>query len=234
MQAIDSYRTGALERVIPPFSRIAEEAEAAAQTEFERLGAEPADPDGLIDMADLAEQAQEHGVAFYETMRRLRQGVLNLLAVGLHHLFEQQQLFFFQRELTTGEDDPFKISTLEERLAECGIDCGSFGCATEVHELRVAANAVKHGAGRSARTLAQLRPDLFEDPVLAKILRDRGLTVDERQALDRAKMLVAPLAGEGLYVKENDLMGWCDAARAYWSELATILEERGQQQRVAE
>ena len=227
---IDSYRTGALERVLPPFSRIAEEAEAAADAEFERLGAIPADPDGLVDMADLAEQADGHGQALYETMKGLRQGVRNLLSVGLHHLFEQQQVFFFQHVLATKENEEFQPTKLEERLVENGIDPKTFGCAAKLCELRVAANAIKHGAGRSAQKLAELRPDLFQNPLLAELDRSLGLpTMDKEKARGRAAVLVAPLAGEDLYVTENDLTGWCDAAREYWLELATNLEALQQQ-----
>ena len=227
VQAIEVYRTGALERILPVFARIAEEADAAANAEFKRLGAMPADPDGLVDIGDLAEQAEGHGQALYDTMRRLGQGVLNLLAVGLHHLFEQQQAFFFQQALATKENEQFQRTKLEERLAEQGIDAKSFGCAAKVRELRIAANAIKHGAGPAATQLAGLRPDLFQDPILAKL---GWPTTNEERAQERAAELVAPLAGNDLYVTENDLTGWCEAAKEYWLQLATSLEALQQQQ----
>ena len=230
---IESYRRAGLERILPAFSRINEEAEPVVEAEFERLRAMPADPEGRIDIADLAEQAQEHGQMFYATMHGLRQGLHNLLAVGLHHLFEQQQLFFFQRQLATKENEVFHITRFNNRLAECGIDSNDFRrAAAKTDELRVAANAIKHGAGRSANELAELRPDLFEDPILAKVHADIGLPKNEQRARERARAraaaLVAPLAGDGLYVAEHDLTAWCDAARAYWLALATILEEEQQ------
>ena len=231
VDAIESYRAGVFDRVLPAFSEIGEEADAAANAEFERLGAMPADPDGLVDMADLAEQAERHGQALYETMKGLRQGVRNLLAVGLHHLVEQQQVAFFQRALATTEDERFKPGTLDDRLVELGIDLKSCGCTAKVYELRVAANAIKHGAGPSANALAVLRPDLFEDPTLAELLRSRGLaTMDQDRARRLAAALVAPLAGEDLYVTDNDLAGWCDAAKEYWLELAIRVEGLQQQQ----
>ena len=168
-----------------------------------------------------------------------RQGVHNLLAVGLHHLFVQQQMSFFQRALATKENKTWDGTTLDERLAKCGIDSNDFRrAAAKTDELRVAANAIKHGAGRSANQLARLRPDLFEDPILAKVHAEIGLPKDEERARERARgraaALVAPLAGDGLYVAENDLTAWCDAAKSYWLELATILEEGQQQPRVPE
>ena len=227
VQAIEVYRTGALERILPVFAGIAEEADAAARAEFERLGAMPADPDGFVDMGDLAEQAQGHGEALYDTMRRLGQGVLNLLAVGLHHLFEQQQVSFFQQALATEENERFERRKLEERLAEQGIDAKSFGCAAKVHELRIAANAIKHGAGPAATQLAGLRPDLFQDPILAKVGWPR---TNKERAQERAAALVAPLAGDDLYVTEDDLTSWCDATKEYWLQVATSLEALQQRQ----
>ena len=38
-------------------------------------------------------------------MSGVRQGVLNVLAVGLYHLFEQQQLFFLRRGLLSRAED---------------------------------------------------------------------------------------------------------------------------------
>ena len=64
-----------------------------AEAEFDRLGSMPADPDVSINLGDIAHWATEHGIEYYETMLAVRQGMVNLLAVGLHHLFEQQQLF---------------------------------------------------------------------------------------------------------------------------------------------
>ena len=233
VNAIESYRAGALERVLPAFGRIGEEADAAADAEFERLGAMPADPDGVVDMADLAEHADGHGQALYETMNGLRQGVRNLLAVGLHHVFEQQQVSFFHGALPTKEKAEFQPTKLREKLVEYRIDPKSFGSAAKVYELRVAANAIKHGAGTSAEKLAELRPDLFENPILAKLDRSRGLpAIDKEKARGRAAALVAPLAGNDLYVTEDDLTAWCDAARDYWLELATSLEALQQEQEV--
>ena len=92
VRTIEGFRAGALEKVAAAFSSIAEEADTAAEAEYERLGSMPAEPNSSIDMGDVAEWAIEHGIEYYETMSGIRQGVLNLLAVGLHHLFEQQQL----------------------------------------------------------------------------------------------------------------------------------------------
>ena len=161
---IEAYRTGALERILPAFRGIGEEADAAADAEFERLGAMPAAPDDQVDMADLAERADRHGQKFYEMMRRVRQGWLNLVAVGLHHLVEQQQSLFFQNALATAGNEEFRPGALNERLAEHGVDAENLGGAARVWELRTAANAIKHGPGPAARRPGRTPPRAVRGP----------------------------------------------------------------------
>ena len=80
-------------------------------------------------MSDVADMAMDHGRTVYETMSGVRQGVLNVLAVGLYHLFEQQQLFFLRRGLLSrAEDVPalVKVAEFEKRLATYGVKCRRF------------------------------------------------------------------------------------------------------------
>ena len=114
VRTIEGFGAGALENVAAAFSSIAEEADAAAEAEFDRLGCMPADDE--IGMGDVAEWATEHGIEYYETMSGVRQGLLNLSAVGLHHLFEQQQLFFLRRELARADEGAFQPAEFERRL----------------------------------------------------------------------------------------------------------------------
>ncbi len=224
VRAIEGFRAGALEKVTTAFRGIAEEAEMATEAEFERLGSMPAD-DG-IDMGDVAEWAQEHGIQYYETMSGVRQGVLNLLAVGLHHLFEQQQLYFLRRELARDDEGSLPVAELERRLARLGVDCRNFRSAGKLYELRNAANAIKHGAGPAAKELAALRPDLFEDPLLGSHGLAKGGMSGSGRAAVLASSLSVPLAGDDLYVSERDLSDWCMAVADYWAALSTILDEQ--------
>ena len=228
VRVIEGFRTGALEKVATAFGGIAEEADAAAKEKFERLGSLPAD-DG-VDMGDVADWANEYGIQYYETMSGVRQGVLNLLAVGLHHLFEQQQLFFLRRELARGDEGALSVAKLERRLARLGVDCRSLRSAGKLYELRKAANAIKHGAGPAAKELAALRPDLFEDPVLASHGLAKGGVLGFGRAAMLASSLSAPLAGDDLYVSERDLSDWCTAVVDYWEELSTMLDEQHRRQ----
>ena len=208
--------------MVPAFEGIAEDAERAAEAEYERLGSMPYDDQ--IDMSDVAEMAKDHGITVYETMSGVRQGVLNVLAVGLYHLFEQQQLFFLRRWLLSRAEENralFKVAEFEKRLAECGVECRSFSCAGKLHELRMAANAIKHGTGPSGDELAKLRADLWT----LDLLRLEGDDAESSRAAV-PDSIYTPLAGDDLYVSERDLSEWCDAAIAFWEELSEILDDQ--------
>ena len=225
IRALQGFRAGALEKVVPAFKGIAEDAERASEAEYERLGAMPYDDQ--IDMSDVADMANDHGIDVYQTMSGVRQGVLNVLAVGLSHLFEQQQLLFLRRGLLSKaeEDMPalFKVAEFEKRLAKCGVKCRSFSCADKLHELRTAANAIKHGTGPAGDELAKTRPDLFERTGLLLL---EGDDAESSHPAVWPDFIYTPLAGNGLYVSEHDLSNWCDAAIVFWEELSAILDDQ--------
>ena len=157
----------------------------------------------------LAELAIDHYAECYGTLSGVRQGVLNLLAVGLYHLFEQQQLLLLQTLTKDENKSPRSVEKcLAECLAECGIESQKFMCANKLYELKVVANTIKHGKGGASGKLASLRPDLFQNPAFSE--SGHGEAVDS---------FFAPLTGD-LYVSEGDLSEWCNATKAYWDELA--------------
>ena len=222
IRAIEGFRAGALEKVAPAFSGLAEEADAAVSEEFERRSSMPTG--SSIDMSIVADCAFEHGLDYYLTMKEVEQNILNLLAVGLHHMFEQQQ-FFSHRRLFREESVSFRTVEFERRLADCGIDCRSFECTGKLYELKMAANTIKHGSGSSANKLASLRPDLFQHPILS-FGRENGDEFESFWGRSPASSFLAPLTGDGLYVSDRDLSEWCAAATAYWEELSARLDEQ--------
>ena len=209
IRELQGFRAGALEKVVPAFEGIAEDAERAAEAEYERLES-MLSYDDQIDISDVADMAKDHGITVYETMSGVRQGVLNVLAVGLYHLFEQQQLFFLRRGLLSrAEDVPtlVKVAEFEKRLAECGVECRSFSCAGKL----------QHGPGPAGNELAKLRPDLFGSPDLLQL---EGDDAESSHAAVWPDLIYTPLAGDDLYVSERDLSEWCDAAIAFWEGLS--------------
>ncbi len=226
IRAIQGFRAGALEKVAPAFNDLAKEADAAASAEFERRTSMPLD--SSIDMSIAADCAFEHGLDYYLTMKDVEQNLLNLLAVGLRHMFEQQQ-FFSLRRLFREESAPFKTGEFERRLADCGIDCRNFECAGKLYELKMAANTIKHGAGPSANELASLRPDLFQNPLLS-LGRENGDGLESFWGSSPPSSFITPLTGDGLYVSDRDLSEWCAATMAYWEELSESLDEQHRRQ----
>ena len=69
IRELQGFRAGALEKVVPAFEGIAEDAERAAEEEYERLGSMPYG--NRIDMSDVADMAKDHGITVYETMSGL-------------------------------------------------------------------------------------------------------------------------------------------------------------------
>ena len=63
IRALQGFRAGALEKVVPAFKGIAEDAERASEAEYERLGSMPYDDQ--IDMSDVADMANDHGIDVY-------------------------------------------------------------------------------------------------------------------------------------------------------------------------
>ena len=59
IRELQGFRVGALEKVVPAFEGIAEDAERAIEAEYERLGSMTA-YDAQIDMSDVADMAMEH------------------------------------------------------------------------------------------------------------------------------------------------------------------------------
>ena len=196
IRAIEAFRDAALEKVVPAFGNIAKEAAATTNEKYS------GDDDSI------AEQAIEHYAECLETLSDVRQGMVNLLAVGLYHLFEQQQ------KLTTSS----------------GESAAGFKSAGKIYELKMAANTIKHGEGDSAKKLARLRPDLFRGTRPSQNPDPRRDHVQHAELVADDSMF-APLTGD-IYVSEHDLSEWCNAVMAYWEETGDVRADQ-RQKRVA-
>src|SRR2546422_886832 len=81
------YLETIFEHVVPVFNNLDERAEKVQEDYYNAIARQPTEYE--IDMADVAEDAEHKAVEFYDTMRSVRQTMLNLLASGLFHLVEQ-------------------------------------------------------------------------------------------------------------------------------------------------
>jgi hypothetical protein len=201
------------DRLLPAFSNVEAEAKKKAEEEYDRLGSLPAREN--IDIADLAEKAFDAGLAHYQMMSGLRQGLQNMFAAALYHLFEQQVMLFHRREvldLAEAEDTKlFRQSVFRDRLLRYAIDVKSFMSWPLIDELRLVANTVKHAEGDSAMELHSNRPELFVDPSLA------GMPFGDSKRLYR---VFQPVMGEDIYVSLDDIGRYANAVEQFWSELS--------------
>jgi hypothetical protein len=203
---------------------IDQRAERVADEYYNRIGSQPVDEYVEIDMADVAEAAQEHSYDWWEMMTSLRQTTLNLLAAGLFHLVEQQLATLSRDGLF---DEPVSDTKLSVVVAwyreQVGIEVTGLPSWEVIDELRLVANTVKHGEGGSARDLRALRPEMFTNPAFTALYEDAGMDLDERV---RRTTISAPLSGDDFFVTEEALQAYAERAEAFFSEIAAVLSRQ--------
>jgi len=209
-------------RLLPTFDSSAEEAEQAANSEWERIGQAVASDS--TDPADLADQAEQVGVDYYLLLEGVRQTLINLSVAALYHLLEQQLMVFHRRQVLHPRDENnatlMKIAELKARLSSKGVDIGHFRSWPKVQELKAVANAVKHAEGDSADKVRRNRPDLFTPPQL------RGATRPDPSV----ESVYLPLAGEDIFLTLDDLREYCSAVLEFWQELGAAIRVTDQQE----
>ncbi|MBE0619151.1 MAG: hypothetical protein IH605_01020 [Burkholderiales bacterium] len=164
------YVDGFSTRLLPIFDHIGEEASAAADKAWETVMSSPASEENF-DPSDYAEAAKEHGLEVYENLQFTRQQLLGLAAAGLYHLWERLLKQFFCKELRGWTFDgreihkimaPANFSNLEEFLSQFGFRLAQQAYYADLRELRLVANVVKHGDGKSCEELQASAPGMFE------------------------------------------------------------------------
>lgn len=222
---IEGLREAILTQMIPALPDAATEAEAYKQEMWEAVMSQASGADD--DPRDAADWALQQGIDMYERLAGVRQATLNMTTVMLWHLLEQQMLCYHRRQVLTIHEewdaryDPKKfkkictLSEFENRLAKGGFALDQISAWEKLLELRLLANTAKHGAGESANKLHALRSDLFS-PLSAD--GSRSLFPSSRNDVER------PAAGEDLYVAEQDLNCYFDAALAFWREFAEMIQ----------
>lgn len=213
---IDALADCLKRRILPSFESVGEEAENLQEEEYKQMtscASEDADP------ADLAEAAFNRGLDFYTTMMDMAQGIRNMFAAGLYHLFEQQLLLLHRRELLDFEEENdanlFSLNQAGKRLASHGICIEEFHSWPKIRELRALANTIKHADGPACGELKNLRPDLFCRPDA----RELGLPY-----LPGLKVF-QPLTGESIYVTDDAFNEYVEAVKEFWFELIEALEK---------
>jgi hypothetical protein len=212
------YRECVFREVLPAFANLSVRAERVADEYFNRIEAGPAD-DESVDMADVAEDAEERGQAFYETMGAVRHTMLNLLAAGLFHVVEQQLADSCRdASFTIARPDDTKISVVAKWYREHFLlNLETLPSWALVDELRLLANAVKHAEGPATKKLRAIRPELFRNPDYVAL--DDELS-NEGGEPPRTPVVFLPLAGEDLFVSEGLLRTYGEAVESFLKEIA--------------
>jgi len=227
LTTLDFYRRSIIEKVIPSFSSIETEAQEIKEQEYDRLMSLPSDGYGP-DPSDLAERAFDEGLHYSEFMHDMLQGIMNLSAVGLHHLLEQHLILFLRKELLTLQEERDlstitgervkRILSFEEarkRLEAHGIEIVKFSCWSKIRELRLVANAVKHAEGDACEQLKLCRPELFVHPM---VFHSSKVPVGP---------VLSPLSGEDIYVTKEKFEEYVNSVREFWKELIEALQLQG-------
>ena len=208
---LDYFSRTLSEKLIPQFADVEGEAEELAEREYKRLGEFPATDDG-IDLADLAEEARDAAIDYFVSMTRMKQAVLNVFGAGLYHLFEQQLKSFYTREL--GEfKDSVDLKKIMAVFNDTGVDVQQFRNWKTLEELRLVANTIKHGEGRSAKQLRKVSSSLFENPLLGESFPQQS-----------NQIIFQPLVGEDIYVRLEDFNRYISAVKGFWEQLSFELE----------
>lgn len=219
---VKAYGEFVLNEILTPLSNLENRADEIANSEFERLGSQPAYEDCDVDIGALAERAFNKGLAFYETMSPLRQTALNLFAAGLFHLIEQHLANLCRDatfEVAPPRDTKLKI-VREWYQSHFQLDLSSLAPWPKIDELRLVANAIKHGEGDSADELRKVRPELFQPPSL----RELPLNISRPHI-----PIEMPLAGQDLYVTEPLFSEYCQAANQLFTDIANHFEAHGEE-----
>jgi hypothetical protein len=138
-------------RLLPTFDAIENEAKNVEEEELARLSRN-FDLDRM-DEAEVYERAFHAGVEHYSVHSDMKREFLKSSAVWLFHLFEKDCTYIFDTK-----DGNEKKRVLSQLSLDISDSSDWFKCN---RELRLLANAIKHGAGDSLDKLKEVRPDLF-------------------------------------------------------------------------
>lgn len=224
MRPIIAFREYIFGDVLPAFGDLEKRANKVATEYYKRILSEPVAEYDDVDMASAAEDADARSQSWFQMMYSLRQTMRNLLAAGLFHLTEQQLA-------SLGRDVSFGFKPPETKLDNVAawyklhleLDLRTLPSWAMMDELRLVANAVKHGEGSATRRLLEVRPELFKSPDYAAHERELGLDSSETPMFP----ITAPLAGEDLFVSEELLKKYGSGAEAFFEEIAKYFEAHG-------
>lgn len=214
---IEFARRHVVERLLPTFDKIDNEAELHESQVYNELMSRPGD--GADDGSSAAETAAEAGHAYYHDASGFKQGFLNLLFVHLYHLFEQQLATLVRAEQRKQLRD-FEYATSIELFQGVynafGFDITFFEAWKPVEELKWIANTVKHSEAKDAERLHRKRAELFIYPGTPEELANHPFW-------NRHPNTELPLVGENFYPQPADYTAKVEAILSFWDEFCAVI-----------
>lgn len=204
-------------KVAKVFDNLEKEANEIAQNHYEELG-QYFDPD-RHDYDDFADIAFEKGLEYYEVVSLVRYNNQLMWISTMYQFWEQQVRKFLFDEIkqsgvtlfdSKGREIEFKsycangIREIKEEFLNFGQDLDTMKCGSDINELRLLANVIKHGDGGSATELEKLRPDFFKSEITeTNLLKIHRTVLNERV----------------LNISNSDFIKYKEALQSFWGEL---------------
>jgi hypothetical protein len=151
---INSIKETIFNRLLPVYDNIEEEAKKIEEEKLKEL-AKSFDPN-TMDVEDAYQEAWEEGAEHYALQHAMKTEFLLSTATWLFHLFEKDCRAMCPKLYNKPED-------LKIKLKKMGINCDDSSNWYKINtELRLVANTIKHGEGRSYNELKTLKPNYFK------------------------------------------------------------------------
>lgn len=213
----DYYLDVYFNKVVLVFNNLEEEADEIAQSHYEELG-QYFNPD-IHDESDFADSAFEKGLEYYEAVSLIKYNSKLMWFSTMYQFWEQQVRKFLYDEIKQsgitlcnekGQEIDFKnycshgIKGIKREFKHFGYDIEKMERWSDIDELRLLANVIKHGDGGAATSLEELRPEFFRSEITEYNLMKSYRTVLNEQVLN---------------VNDTELIKYKEALQSFWEEL---------------
>lgn len=204
---ISDYVEVYCQKLLPVFKDIESDTDKYTDDFFDNSMSQPA-ADDFNDPSSIAEDAMEEGIEHYSY---LKLGKYNLTATWhatLYQVWEQQSRRFLFQEISHVYNIQFetfctKLSEIKEKFKFHNVDIESFSSWSQIDELYLLCNVIKHGGGCSEKRLRKIKPALFK----------------QETNMDYMKTFMTTLLEETLNINEITLQRYKEALLTFWDEI---------------
>ena len=195
------------QKLLPVFKDIESDADKYADDFYDNSMNQPGCDDSM-DPGSIAETATEEGIEYYSY---LKLGKYNLTATWhatLYQMWEQQTRRFLFQEISRVYNNQFEtfctsLSEIKKKFKFNNIDLESFSSWSQINELYLLCNVIKHGGGCSEKKLRKIKPALFK----------------QEDNMDYMKTFMTTLLEETLNINEMTLHRYKEDLLAFWDEI---------------